>query len=336
MLIRLLAAVLVIAGLAQPAAADSTTQTIGGPGGDEFYRRCPEGTYLRGLSGRVGALVDHVAPMCAPRDPKSTQPVLFLDPIPAANGPGGAGGQGGEGGAASTCGKYRRFVVTGLRVETISYLDHGQYRSFVSNAVVECHSTESAESADSEDGARPLRMHGGEADKAKYAWASVACPPGQWAVGIHGRAGAYVDRLGLICNARFVPGPPLVVTRPKDADAIVPPMVETGPVAGGVIQQSGQVYDQLDAGVLIEALPQAMVSPVFDNPLVNGIAVDVCLNWAQNCGQPAADAFCRSQGFAGSSNHAVTANAPPTFVIGDGVVCSEAYCTRLSSITCHR
>jgi hypothetical protein len=150
----------------------------------------------------------------------------------------------------------------------------------------------------------------------------LVCPPRHLAKGLYGTSGVYIDSIGLVC----APAPlrPVALPKPKiDPDL--------------VIQDNGGMFqEQVDPDALIQATPQALVRPVFDNPTVNGIAVDVCLNWAENCGQPAADAFCRTQGFAGSSEHTVMANAPPTFVIGDGVRCEESYCARLSSITCRR
>jgi hypothetical protein len=93
---------------------------------------------------------------------------------------------------------------------------------------------------------------------------------------------------------------------------------------------------QPDLGTAVRQPCSFCQEQVFADPKVNGTAVDVCLNWGTNCGKPAADAFCQGQGFAMSSAHAAQGNAPPTLVLGDGTVCNESFCARLSSITCTR
>lgn len=77
---------------------------------------------------------------------------------------------------------------------------------------------------------------------------------------------------------------------------------------------------------------------VFQLPTINGNRLDWCLNWAADCGQPAADAFCRSQGFDHSSgfDQAVDIGASsPTRLIGNPAqVCSDAMCDGFAQITC--
>lgn len=77
---------------------------------------------------------------------------------------------------------------------------------------------------------------------------------------------------------------------------------------------------------------------VFQLPMINGNRLDWCLNWAADCGQPAADAFCRSQGFDHSSgfDQAVDIGASsPTRLIGNPAqVCSDAMCDGFAQITC--
>ncbi len=72
----------------------------------------------------------------------------------------------------------------------------------------------------------------------------------------------------------------------------------------------------------------------FDNPLVEGVALDYCRNWEKDCGKPAADAFCQSQGFAAAIDFTPRFHAPPTRVIGSGRVCDNAICARMAAITC--
>jgi hypothetical protein len=122
----------------------------------------------------------------------------------------------------------------------------------------------------------------------------LKCPEGRWAVGLYGTAGIYIDSIGLICDT-----------------------------APGVVDQ------------LIEVQPCAFCKKqVFAAPTINGTAVDLCLNWGTGCGAPAADEFCRRQGFSASTEHTVQNDAPPTLVLGDNLVCDGAFCDRFSAITC--
>jgi len=71
----------------------------------------------------------------------------------------------------------------------------------------------------------------------------------------------------------------------------------------------------------------------FDEPDINGRAVDRCLNWGENCEQPAADNFCRLQGYARAARFRF-AVMRPTLVAGDNKVCDEDYCQGFTTVTC--
>ncbi|MGA8577510.1 MAG: hypothetical protein WB579_02435 [Bryobacteraceae bacterium] len=71
----------------------------------------------------------------------------------------------------------------------------------------------------------------------------------------------------------------------------------------------------------------------FDEPSINGRAVDRCLNWGENCEQPAADNFCRLNGYARAARFRF-AGMRPTLVAGDNKVCDEGYCQGFTTITC--
>lgn len=71
----------------------------------------------------------------------------------------------------------------------------------------------------------------------------------------------------------------------------------------------------------------------FVEPRIHGKAVDRCLNWGENCEQPAADAFCRQKGFSTAAAFEF-ANMRPTLVVGDDKVCDEGYCQGFTTITC--
>jgi hypothetical protein len=72
-------------------------------------------------------------------------------------------------------------------------------------------------------------------------------------------------------------------------------------------------------------------------PMLNGNRLDWCMNWSEDCGKPAADAFCRNLGF-----QAAAAFAPdphigwrtPTRLIGTGAICDLGHCDGFARITC--
>ena len=71
----------------------------------------------------------------------------------------------------------------------------------------------------------------------------------------------------------------------------------------------------------------------FVDPRINGKLVDRCLNWGENCEQPAADNFCRQKGFSAAAAFEFT-NVRPTLVVGDDKICNEDMCQGFTTITC--
>ncbi len=72
----------------------------------------------------------------------------------------------------------------------------------------------------------------------------------------------------------------------------------------------------------------------FDQPRVDDVALDLCREWASDCGKPAADTFCQLQGFLESSAHEVQEDTPPTRVIAAHEDCKDAGCDRIASVLC--
>ena len=75
---------------------------------------------------------------------------------------------------------------------------------------------------------------------------------------------------------------------------------------------------------------------VFANPAWNGHRLDVCLNWAKDCGKPPADKFCQSNGYASAFHFVVdaTPTGVSTRLIGSNQICSEKFCTGFQMIVC--
>ncbi len=74
----------------------------------------------------------------------------------------------------------------------------------------------------------------------------------------------------------------------------------------------------------------------FNNPRINGYAVDRCLYWASQCNQPAADEFCRRNGFQRAKRFAWQFMAP-TRILTTGQICKvpgRGGCGGFTQITC--
>ncbi len=77
---------------------------------------------------------------------------------------------------------------------------------------------------------------------------------------------------------------------------------------------------------------QSFAAPVFSN----GMRVDNCLHWGRECGEPAATSWCRWKGFKRSFDHEFESGIPPTFILGDEVVCDKPFCTGFRSVVCEK
>lgn len=72
-------------------------------------------------------------------------------------------------------------------------------------------------------------------------------------------------------------------------------------------------------------------------PMWNGDRLDLCLNWGQGCGKPAADAFCQKKGFAKSNGFTIDHDIGAmtrTRLISTGAVCDMNFCDGFKKITC--
>jgi|SRR5208283_3992767 len=66
----------------------------------------------------------------------------------------------------------------------------------------------------------------------------------------------------------------------------------------------------------------------------NGYSVDWCLHWAAQCGQAAADQYCRINGHPAGAQSFGTIAMRPTWVLGDNKVCDAPGCIGFTSIQC--
>jgi hypothetical protein len=80
----------------------------------------------------------------------------------------------------------------------------------------------------------------------------------------------------------------------------------------------------------------------FDDPVkygANGTLLDWCSPWAQNCGRPTADKFCKDNGYSTVLNHGAMRHirsGEMTRLFGNGQVCDDSGCGTFTSITCIR
>ena len=75
----------------------------------------------------------------------------------------------------------------------------------------------------------------------------------------------------------------------------------------------------------------------FAKPKWQGDRLDWCLNWAQGCGKPAANAFCKAKGFAQTAGYSMDPDigaVQRTRLITSGAVCDQGFCDGFKAITC--
>jgi hypothetical protein len=74
----------------------------------------------------------------------------------------------------------------------------------------------------------------------------------------------------------------------------------------------------------------------FAPPMINEKRVDWCKTWGKDCGQEAADQFCKQEGYSGADTWR-TEKIDSTFIMGDGKMCSgSGRCDGFSFIRCKK
>jgi hypothetical protein len=196
------------------AAPPTSTQAVGGPAGNTFSYQCPSGQFLVGFRAKAGQVVDRIGPVCAAWDPVRRATLASHDIRAEFGGPGG---------------EWTRFgcppnsAISGWLVED----SRGENPLVVGNiAEEECRSLEPpfnqivvrrqfiGHTQDATGGITGTFK--GEHFKTGPIWAR--CPVGQLANGIWGRAGQFVNAVGLFCATP-------VTAAPQPADA--PPAAQT-------------------------------------------------------------------------------------------------------------
>jgi len=167
-----------------PTAAEST-RMHGGVGGEWFTRQCPAGQFLVRFNGSTGLYVDEITPWCAVVKNNRWRD---RDKIAIALVGGGGGTASGE---QPLCATNR--LIGSLRVgRTINLLPGASGNVFVATIDALC---------------VPIRGRGGPLTGAQLHSSitgnqdvkTLSCPRGQFATGISGRSGFYIDAIRLDC-----------------------------------------------------------------------------------------------------------------------------------------
>lgn len=154
----------------------------------------------------------------------------------------------------------------------------------------------------------------------------------------------------------FTEGPAVAVTQPTVGPVKPPPgmpwwvWVVIALVLLIVLGVAGYFLMRKPAPKPVDPTPPPASGPVvvvpdpvpveFNDPRIQvaegALPLDVCREWATNCGKPAADAFCASKGAGVAAKFNVAQNSPPTVVIGTRQVCRDPSCDRITWVQCVR
>ena len=78
----------------------------------------------------------------------------------------------------------------------------------------------------------------------------------------------------------------------------------------------------------------AAMAAQFTDPEWRGRRIDFCLHWGTDCGQPAADEFCKRSGYTRSTAWKPALKVGPTLVLGDSKTCTDPGCDGFSVVSC--
>jgi hypothetical protein len=204
-LICLTAAIFLLV-LSAHAQTDARLSPLGGNGGIQFVARCPQGQLLNGFEVRVGDTVDAIRPICV----AAYGPAEIGPPQPYPTKYGGDGGHIQQ----LVCPRDTPIVIKmdigweGKEVFSVSYI--GLFCGVAS--------TTQTPTKDPTVNAYThfdiFAPRGGELE---------SCPPGLVAVGISGRAGQWLDALGLTCGPPKLTPKPVVLGRVQPTSPPGPP-----------------------------------------------------------------------------------------------------------------
>jgi hypothetical protein len=330
------------------------TPAIGGRGGAPFRIECQNRDYLVGVNLRFDGWLDQIDGLCAMfrAGQTVTEPQEAMGPgfnAPRESGWGGrygaaglaAGGQGGRMNGEVRC--PSGMVVTNLNVS------RSAVSGMVANVSLTCSEL---------GGERTVMVHQNPQvfgpDEAGWFPSDGCKSDSRWyyaARGLHGRAGSHVDAIGLICSA-FQDGK---YERPGDrraAEAAAEQARRDKRLRDGSIQPPPSDWGQGRLGGNAVRIPrepgrwdgsrrQQSATVRYDRPALSlrprtRFAMDWCLTWGDQCGKPAADAFCSyrdpDRPYAVDFNMAQDIGVTQIFSTGE--VCRDPACDGFTHIVC--
>ena len=77
----------------------------------------------------------------------------------------------------------------------------------------------------------------------------------------------------------------------------------------------------------------------FKKPKTGSYRIDWCYKWAKQCGEPAANKYCKAKGYDSASDFSKAEDIGddfPTKVLGTGQICDDESCDGFKFITCER
>ncbi len=105
------------------------------------------------------------------------------------------------------------------------------------------------------------------------------------------------------------------------------------PVRSLVVPQQDQQQNQIQNQA-------ATQTQIFTAPSIRNVRLDWCAHFGRDCGQVAADLFCREMQFERATRFAIDQNigarGVDTLVFGDGALCHAPQCSGFRSITCQK
>jgi hypothetical protein len=198
-------------GVVAPAGATEVEARGLNTAGTDYRIACPAGAYVVGFQARTGDWVDSLRIVCAAWDEK-TRSVGRPTVIDAAAGASTGGGQD----QVLNCPGFQavKSVAFGLLRSDEHYLDN----LLSACALMEPpYSPGASSSLQTNDQVEPSGIGVGN-DPAPSA--VVACPDGELATGIHGRASEFIYTLGLVCAAAPGPAPKSDVDKVRNQSRI--------------------------------------------------------------------------------------------------------------------
>src|SRR3954454_22499621 len=92
------------------------------------------------------------------------------------------------------------------------------------------------------------------------------------------------------------------------------------------------------SGLSTQGVRQAQADQTFHNPRYGNYRLDWCYRWGTDCGEPAATAWRRANGFKDGAKSWQEAqdigDVAPTVVMTTRKICNQKFCDGFSQITC--